>query len=169
VNEALRTRILRALETLPDEKAYLVLDYVEFLESKYAERSRPSNFFARLTEKVEDTMRAGRLPLQTITGTVGLMDSAQKVMRGLAAAGEAVLDEGLRAAGVSPGEPGSRVAGTAATGSIAPPAGTRAPSVAAPNLGPASPASTRPGTAAPPIPPAGTSPAGAAPPSADAP
>ena len=43
-------------------------------------------------------MRAGKLPIQAITGTMGLMDSAAKVMKGLAAAGQAVVDEAVKAA-----------------------------------------------------------------------
>ena len=34
MNQFLRDRILRKLDTLSDERAYQVLDYVEFLESK---------------------------------------------------------------------------------------------------------------------------------------
>src|SRR6266540_3454493 len=98
MNDLLRQRILRALETLGDDRAYEVLDYVEFLSSKYAERARPTGLLAKLTETVEDTMRAGKFPLQAISGTMGLMDSAAKVMRGLAAAGQAVVDEAVRAA-----------------------------------------------------------------------
>ena len=63
-----------------------------------------TGLFAKLTETVEDTMRAGKIPLQAITGTMGLMDSAAKVMRGLAAAGQAVVEEAVRAAET----PGSR-------------------------------------------------------------
>jgi hypothetical protein len=99
MNDLLKQRILRALEPLSDEHAYQVLDYVEFLSSKYAERARPSGILAKITETVEDTMRAGKLPLQAISGTMGLMDSAAKVMKGLAAAGQAVVEEAVRAAG----------------------------------------------------------------------
>lgn len=98
MNDLLKQRILRALDTLSDERAYQVLDYVEFLESKYAERSRPGGIFARITETVEDTMRAGKLPIQAISGTMGLVDGAAKVMKGLAAAGQAVVDEAVKAA-----------------------------------------------------------------------
>ena len=42
MNEHLRDRILRKLETLSDERGYQVLDYVEFLESRYAERASPT-------------------------------------------------------------------------------------------------------------------------------
>ena len=76
MNDLLKQRILRALDTLPDDRAYQVLDFVEFLESRYAERQRPTGFLAKITETVEDTMRAGKLPIQAISGTMGLMDSA---------------------------------------------------------------------------------------------
>jgi hypothetical protein len=97
MNDLLKQRILRALETLNDERGYQILDYVEFLESKYAERQKPTGVFAKLTETVEDTMRAGKLPFRAITGTMGFMDGAAKVMKGLAAAGQAVVDEAVRA------------------------------------------------------------------------
>jgi hypothetical protein len=98
MNELLKQRILRKLETLPDERAYQVLDFVEFLESRFAERASPSGILAKITETVEDTMRAGKLPIQAISGTMNVMDSASKVMKGLAAAGKAVVDEAVKAA-----------------------------------------------------------------------
>jgi hypothetical protein len=98
MNDLLKQRIARALDGLSDERGYQILDFIEFLDSKYAERSRPGGIFARLTETVEDTMRAGKLPIQAISGTMGLMDSAAKVMKGLAAAGQAVVDEAVKVA-----------------------------------------------------------------------
>jgi hypothetical protein len=98
MDDLLKQRITRLLEALDDEKAYQVLDYAEFLTSKYAERSQPAGFLAKLTATVENTMRAGKLPVQAITGTMSLMDSATKVMKGLAAAGHAVVDEAVKAA-----------------------------------------------------------------------
>ena len=98
MNDLLKQRILRALDTLPDDRAYQVLDFVEFLESRYAARQRPTGILAKITETVEDTMRAGKLPIQAISGTMGLVDGAAKVMKGLAAAGHAVMDEAVKAA-----------------------------------------------------------------------
>lgn len=98
MEQHLRDRILRRLEALPDERGYQVLDYVEFLESKYAERATPDNLFTRLSERVEDTMRAGKAPISAITGTVGLFDGAAKVMKGLASAAQAVVDETTKVA-----------------------------------------------------------------------
>jgi hypothetical protein len=75
---------------------------VEFLESRYAARQRPGGLFAKLTETVEDTMRAGKLPVKAISGTMGIMDSAAKVMKGLAAAGQAVVDEAVKVVDTAP-------------------------------------------------------------------
>jgi hypothetical protein len=110
MNDLLKQRINRLLEALDDERGYQVLDFVEFLNSKYAERGQPSGILAKITETVENTMRAGKLPIQAISGTMGLMDSAAKVMKGLAAAGQAVVDEAVKAAESTskrelPGEP----------------------------------------------------------------
>ncbi|MGE0440622.1 MAG: hypothetical protein AB7S39_09010 [Gemmatimonadales bacterium] len=102
MNDALRQRILRRLETLSDERGYQILDYVEFLESKYAERMAPTNVFAKVTETVEDVLRAGKIPVKAISGTMGVMDSAGKVMKGVAAAAQAVVDEAIQAAQTKP-------------------------------------------------------------------
>ena len=102
MNDLLKQRIGRLLDSLSDERGYQILDYIEFLDSKYAERSRPDGILAKITETVEDTMRAGKLPIQAISGTMGIMDSAAKVMKGLAAAGQAVVDEAVKAAESAP-------------------------------------------------------------------
>lgn len=98
MNDLLRQRILRRLESLPEERAYQILDYIEFLESKYGERSAPSGILAKITETVEDTMRAAKLPVAAISGTASAVDSASRIMKGLAAAGQAVVDEAVKAA-----------------------------------------------------------------------
>jgi hypothetical protein len=98
MNDLLKQRIGRLLDNLSDERGYQVLDYIEFLESKYAERSRPGGIFAKITETVEDTMRAGKLPIHAFSGTMGLVVGAAMVMKGLAAAGQAVVDEAVKAA-----------------------------------------------------------------------
>lgn len=105
MNDLLRQRILRRLETLPDERAYQILDYIEFLESKYAERATPTGILAKITETMEDTMRAAKIPAKAISGTAGVVDSAGRLMRGLAAAGQAVVEEAVKAASPSAGPP----------------------------------------------------------------
>ncbi|HET7025358.1 MAG TPA: hypothetical protein VFI39_09160 [Gemmatimonadales bacterium] len=102
MHEQLKERIVRRIESLPDERGYQVLDYIEFLESRYGERSAPTNFFAKLSERVEDTMRAGRIPVKAISGTLSAMDAAGKVMKGVVAAGKSVVDEAVSAAATPP-------------------------------------------------------------------
>ena len=94
MNEFLKKRIDRKLETLPDERVYQILDYIEFLESKYAAKtSGDPGPFQKLAETVEDTMRAGRLSASAIRGTMDAMSAASRVMGGLAAAGKSVVDQ----------------------------------------------------------------------------
>ena len=103
MNDLLKQRIARALDALSDERGYQVLDYIEFLESKYAERSTPDNIFTRLTDTVENTLRAGKMPVDAIAGTVTFFDGASKVMRGLASAAQSVVDEAAKVAkGITP-------------------------------------------------------------------
>src|SRR5919107_3551485 len=99
MNQFLRERILRKLDTLSDERAYQVLDFVEFLESKYAERQSPSaNVFQRFAETVEDKLRAGRVSAATISETMGLMNKAMGVLSGVTAAGKSVANDIIGAA-----------------------------------------------------------------------
>lgn len=94
MNIFLRDRIVRKLETLSDERLYQVLDYVEFLESKYAERQAPSpGIFTRFAETVEDQLRAGRVSASAISETMGLMNRAMGVLNGVAAAGKSVASD----------------------------------------------------------------------------
>jgi len=108
VNEFLWKRIERKLAALPEERVYQVLDYVEFLESRYAvQDAAPASPFQKLAEKVEDTLRAGRVPVGAIRSTMDAMSAASRLMGGIAAAGKAVVDEVAGAAGVGsrPAEP----------------------------------------------------------------
>jgi hypothetical protein len=124
MNEHLRDRILRKLETLSDERGYQVLDYVEFLESKYAERQNPSaNVFQRFAETVEDKLRAGRVSAATISETMSLMNKAMGVLSGVAAAGKSVANDLVGAASSLTTPSASLTDGTAP----APPADQRPP------------------------------------------
>ena len=93
MNEFLLKRIERKLETLPDERLYQVLDYIEFLESKYAERPAGAPPFQKVAETLEDTLRAGRVPVNMIKGTMDAVGKAGKFLEGLAAAGKAAVEE----------------------------------------------------------------------------
>jgi hypothetical protein len=159
MNEHLRDRVLRKLDTLSDERAYQVLDYIEFLESKYAERQAASagSIFARFSEAVEDRLRAGKISASTIAETMSLMNRAMNALNGVAtgvaAAGRSVASDlaaasrtsGQTAAG-QPGAAGAPTPAAAAPGSSsgAPVAGNSAtgPTSAPPAAEPATPPPT---------------------------
>jgi hypothetical protein len=125
MNEHLRDRILRRVETLSDERGYQVLDYVEFLDSKYAERQTPQgNAFTRFTEAVEDRLRAGRVSAAAIAETMGLLNRAANVLNGAVAAGRSVASDLVSAAQTASSRPGSGT--TAAPGQSGQP-GTTTP------------------------------------------
>ena len=107
MNELLWKRIERKLAALPDDRVYQVLDFVEFLEARYAvQNAAAASPFQKLAETVEDTLRAGRVPVNAIKSTMDAMAGASRMMSGLAAAGKAVVDEVAGAAGVGrPSEP----------------------------------------------------------------
>jgi hypothetical protein len=140
MNEHLRDRVLRKLETLSDERGYQVLDYVEFLESKYAERQTPAQgIFARFSEAVEDRLRAGKISASAIAETMSLMNRAMNVLNGVAtgvaAASRSVASDLAASASRGAGQPpaGNPTAGSAA------PSGTGGASVAASGAGSAAP------------------------------
>ena len=93
MNEILLERLRRKLEALPDEKAYEVLDFIEFLESKYAERPAGAPAFQRAAETLEDTLRAGRVPVNIIRGTMDAVGKAGRLLEKVAAAGKAAVEQ----------------------------------------------------------------------------
>jgi hypothetical protein len=114
MSDALRRRIAERLEGLPDEKLTQVLDYVAFLDSQYNQSERSRSTIERIVSGVEDTLRATRAPVAAIKGTVGAMDAAGRVMKGLAAAGRVILDEAAAGARPAPSDK-SDEAGSRAT------------------------------------------------------
>ncbi len=104
----LRDRILRKLETLGDDRAYQILDYAEFLESKYVAPTAPApSILERFTDGVEDTLRAGRVSATAVAETMSLLNKAMGVLGGVAEAGKNVASsavgvvQGVAAAGKS--------------------------------------------------------------------
>ncbi len=155
MNESLRDRILRRLDTLSDERGYQVLDYVEFLESKYADKTaQVPNLFQRFTEGVEDSLRTGRVSASTIAETMGLLNKAMGVLSGVAAAGKSVASDVMGAA--TRGASSSQSSSSSSQSSSAPSAhdASSARPAAPPQYSPPPP----PPPNAPPAPPAGPPP-----------
>ncbi len=94
MNPNLRDRLLRKLDTLSDERGYQVLDYVDFLESKFAEKApTPVSLLQRFTDGVEDRLRTGGVAASTVVETMGLLNRAVGVLGGVAAAGMSVASD----------------------------------------------------------------------------
>ena len=111
MNPLLRDRILRRLDVMSDERAYQVLDYIEFLESKYAERPTLATSFQHFADGIEDTLRAGRLPAALVAEAMTFLDRAAGVLSGVAAAGKSVATDIVQAATKPVGQgPASRPA-----------------------------------------------------------
>ena len=91
MNDILRDRLMRKLDLLPDEKLKQVLDYIEFLDSRYAPRNPPGpNPLTRFAEGVESTLRAGKVSANAISGTMNIMNKAVGAISEVAAAGKSV-------------------------------------------------------------------------------
>ena len=94
MNDILRERLIRKLDTLPEEKIYQILDYIDFLESKYAPKpSAAPNPLKRFAEGVEDTLRAGKMSANMIGGTMNVMNKAVGVVTDVANAGKSVATD----------------------------------------------------------------------------
>ncbi|HUQ47624.1 MAG TPA: hypothetical protein VM053_05190 [Gemmatimonadaceae bacterium] len=91
MNDILRDRLLRKLDLMPDDKLDQVLDYIEFLDSKYAPRNTPApSTLTRFAEGVESTLRAGKVSAGAISGTMSIMNKAVGAINEVAAAGKSV-------------------------------------------------------------------------------
>jgi hypothetical protein len=137
MNAYLRDKLLQKLETLSDERGYHVLDYVEFLESKYAERQTPGtaaagNPLSRFADAVEEKLRAGKVSATAIAETMSLMNKAVGVLNGAAAAGKSVasdlmsattrvVDAAANVASSRPVAPDAAASGTTGASGGAPP------------------------------------------------
>lgn len=92
--DVLRDRIWRNLEALPEEKLYQVLDYIEFLNSKYSrEPVRSGSPFQRFGERLEDKLRGNRVGLEAIRSTLGVVGTADRMVSGLTEAGRSLIRE----------------------------------------------------------------------------
>lgn len=111
MHDILRERLWRSLEALPEDRLYQVLDYVEFLSSKYARDGAkpPVSPFRKFSERLEDHMRIQGVGLSAIRGTLGVMGTADRLVTDLTEAGRTLLKEvedGLR----TPVEPRDKTA-----------------------------------------------------------
>ena len=91
MNDILRERLMRKLDMMPEDKLNQVLDYIDFLDSKYAPKvSASPNPIRSFAEGVESTLRAGKVGASAISGTMNIMNKAVGAISEVAAAGKSV-------------------------------------------------------------------------------
>jgi hypothetical protein len=94
VHEVLRQRLLRRIESLPEEQIYQVLDFIEFLESKYARDLKvEATGLQKFAEGLEDKLRKKAVSPSTIREAFQLIAAADRVLSSVSTAGKQILDE----------------------------------------------------------------------------
>lgn len=95
MHDVLRRRLLRKIESLPEERIYQVLDYVEFLEARYGEGGIGEEVtgLQRFAERLEDGLRRRTVSPGTLREAFQLISVADRVLSGVASAGRELLGE----------------------------------------------------------------------------
>jgi len=94
MHDVLRQRLIRKIESLPDEQIYQILDYIEFLESKYAvAEAVEASGLQKFAEGLEDKLRKKAVSPSTIREAFQLISAADRVLSGVSAAGKRVLSD----------------------------------------------------------------------------
>lgn len=94
MHDILRQRLLRKIESLPDDQIYQVLDFIEFLESKYAQApAAETSGLQKFAETLEDKLRRKAVSPATIREAFQLISAADRVLSGVSSAGKHLLSE----------------------------------------------------------------------------
>ena len=105
MHEVLRQRLLRRIETLPESQIYQVLDFIEFLESKYAKEGAPvePSMLQKFAEGLEDGMRKKAMNPANLREAFQLISAADRVLSGVSSAGKQILADLNSATAPPPG------------------------------------------------------------------
>lgn len=94
MHDILRTRIVRKLESLPEDQVYQVLDYIEFLESKYSQATASDpTALQSFAEKLEDQLRRRTVSPASLREAFQLISAADKVLSNVANMGKEFLGD----------------------------------------------------------------------------
>lgn len=104
MHDVLRARLLRKIESLPEEQVYQVLDFMEFLEAKYAKDvSAEASGLQGFAEKLEDQLRRRAVSPASLREAFQLIAAADKVLSNVTKVGKELL--GDLNGGLEPGDP----------------------------------------------------------------
>jgi hypothetical protein len=107
MHDVLRARLMRKIESLPEEQVYQILDYIEFLESKYSsEAPAEASGLQSFAEKLEDQLRKRTVSPSSLREAFQLISAADKVLSNVANVGRELLGD-LNGGGEERGEKGS--------------------------------------------------------------
>lgn len=85
---------MRLIESLPDEQIYQVLDYIEFLESKYSSANQvEASSIQKFAEGLEDKLRKKAVSPSTIREAFQLISAADRVLSGVSSAGKQIISD----------------------------------------------------------------------------
>lgn len=94
MHDVLRQRLLRRIESLPEAQVYQVLDYIEFLESKYArDAGTEASGLQKIAENLQDRMRKKAMNPETLREAFQLISVADKALSGVSSAGRQILKD----------------------------------------------------------------------------
>ena len=94
MHDILRERLIRKIETLPEDQVYQTLDYIEFLEGKYGtEDGEEASGLRRFAEAVEDKLRKRSMSPAKLREAFQLLSAADRVLSNVSSAGRKLVEE----------------------------------------------------------------------------
>ncbi len=95
MHDVLRARVMRKIESLPEAQVYAVLDYIDFLESKYAaaDGKKRAGGLQRLAEGIEDGLRRRAFSPSNLREAFQVIAAADRALSGVTEAGRQILGE----------------------------------------------------------------------------
>ena len=95
MHDVLRTRLIRKIESLPDDQIYQVLDYIEFLEGKYPAEALPeeASGLQKFAERLEDRLRRKTVSPANIREAFQLIAAADRALSSVSRAGKQIMSD----------------------------------------------------------------------------
>ena len=94
MHDILRERLMRKIESLPEEQVYQMLDYIEFLEAKYGSGSdEETSGLRRFAEAMEDKLRKKSVSPAKLREAFQLLSAADRVLSNVSSAGRKLMEE----------------------------------------------------------------------------
>jgi hypothetical protein len=94
MHDILRQRLMRKIESLPEDQVYQILDYIEFLESKYGtDTAEEMSGLRRFAEAMEDKLRKKAMSPATLREAFQLISAADRALSKVSSAGRKLMEE----------------------------------------------------------------------------